>query len=322
VHLDLTTSAADRERQYYECDAWIGYLCERQTAKGIEVLYTASDIGGEFTVRYFPATDLEHQSLDEIPPRPDEKEVAQQEDPIANLYTKLNRFLRKIQADDGPNQEPQHPAWEKIYREIVPRSEYPGKWSQKDCQRFSGYWEDIKALRVTPNPPAGTHPNYSPTLLSASQNIYDAEATRRESINTRCTAILSTAGILGTLVVAASQLGLIQQGGSLKPFAWVVYVFFVVSLLYLIWSIVVALRVHGGIQGEAVDARDLHLSDTIQPLDQYNCNMAKINLLYGTFNWCLNNKFKDLLHSAHVCLRNGLIAIIIAGALSPWLLTK
>jgi hypothetical protein len=50
--------------------------------------------------------------------------------------------------------------------------------------------------------------------------------------------------------------------------------------------------------------------------------MAKINLLYGTFNWCLNNKFKDLLHSAQACLRNGLIAIIIAGALSPWLLTK
>jgi hypothetical protein len=123
-------------------------------------------------------------------------------------------------------------------------------------------------------------------------------------------------------VVAASQLGLIQQGGSLKPFAWIVYVFFVISLLYLIWSIVIALRVHGAIQGEAVDARDLHLGDAIQSLDQYNCNMAKINLLYGTFNWCLNNKFKDLLHSAQACLRNGLIAIIIAGALSPWLLTK
>jgi hypothetical protein len=39
VHLDFTSSAADRERQHRERDAWIGYLCERQTARGSAVVY-------------------------------------------------------------------------------------------------------------------------------------------------------------------------------------------------------------------------------------------------------------------------------------------
>jgi hypothetical protein len=165
------------------------------------------------------------------------------------------------------------------------------------------------------------HDNSSPTLLSFSQKIYDAEATRRESINTRCGVVLSTAGILGTLVVAASQLGLIQQGGSLKPFAWIIYLFFVISLVYVLRSIMIALRVQGGIQADIVDAHDLQAGKPASFLDQYNCNMAKTNLLYGTFNWCLNNKFKDQLHAAQLYLRNGLIAIIIAAVFSPWLLT-
>jgi hypothetical protein len=167
-------------------------------------------------------------------------------------------------------------------------------------------------------PPGGDQgKNFNPTLLSFNQKIYDAEATRRESINTRCGVVLSTAGILGTLVVAAGQLGLIKQGSSHKPLAWIIWALFVISLVYVLRSIIIALRVQGGIQAELVDPHDLHSDMPSQLFDQYNCDMAKTNLLYGTFNWCLNNKFKDQLHAAQLYLRHGLIAIIIAGAFSP-----
>ncbi len=41
-------------------------------------------------------------------------------------------------------------------------------------------------------------------------------------------------------------------------------------------------------------------------------------LLYANYNWCLNNEFKYRLQSAQRALRNGVIAVIIAGAVSPW----
>ena len=287
-------------------------------------------------MRYLAANDLQHLSFTAIPAPPDQEAVQAPDDPIPRLHTKLEEFLRIGRAKDGPDQEPNPPAGEKIYRQFIPQSRYPRNWSQTDFNDFNTYWtEDIQVLSVTQDQADAGHANHeapvaqganevkssSPTVLSASQRVYDAEMTRRESINARCTTVLSTAGILGTLVVAASQLGLIHQGGSLKPLAWIVYIPFIISLIYLIFSIIIALRVQGDIQGEVFDAHDLRV-DATRPLDQYNCSVAKINLLYGMFNWCLNNKFKYRLQSAQRCLRNGLIAIILAGALSPWALTS
>jgi hypothetical protein len=270
-------------------------------------------------MKYYAATDLLHQNFQKAPPPPSKEEIQAAGDPTEPLFERLNHHLQGLQQEDGANQEGNPPLRKRIYRQFIPRIKYPANWSKEDCKDFETYWaNDIKTLSVVPD----KHPDSSPTLLTISQKIYDAEATRRESLNTRSTAVLSTAGVLGTLVVAAGQLGLIHQGGSRQPVAWIVYAFFVISLGYLLNSIITALRVHSGIQGEVIDARDLHDIDPRHPLDIYNRDAAKSNLLYGTFNWCLNNRFKILLQSAQVCLRNGLIAIIIAGALSPWLLTK
>ena len=235
-------------------------------------------------MRYFPASDLGHQSLEEMFSLPESH------DPTKDLYTYLKGYLQTLQATDGAEQKSQLPIQAEIYRQLVPRAKYPKNWSQKDIDRFDDYWEtDIKVLSVTPKhtgaswvnlakpvtPGDDQGKNFNPTLLSFSQKIYDAEMTRRESINTRCGALLSTAGILGTLVVAAGQLGLIQQSSSHKPLAWIVYALFVVSLVYVLRSIIIGLQVQGGIQGEVIDADDLHPDKPSQPLDQYNCNIAK-----------------------------------------------
>lgn len=275
-------------------------------------------------MRYLAANDLQHLSFTAMPAPPGQEAVQAPDDPIPRLHKRLEEFLRIAKARDGAHQEPNPPAAAKIFRQFIPQSRYPRNWSQTDFDDFTTYWnDDIQVLSVTQGHAQGSNEdkNSSPTVLSVSQRVYDAETTRRESINTRCTTVLSTAGILGTLVVAASQLGLIHQGGSLTSLAWIVYIPFIISLIYLIFSIIIALKVQGDIQGEVFDPRDLRV-DATRPLDYYNCSVAKINLLYGMFNWCLNNKFKYRLQSAQRCLRNGLIAIILAGALSPWALTS
>jgi len=281
-------------------------------------------------MRIYAVTDLQHvRSM-----APAEEGAPVPADQSERLYLRLAAYLRTDHDKDGADQDTDPEPLARLYHQFVPRSRYPGNWGQADLKDFNDYWtHEISVLYVTPpppptpqvNPPTGQAPalpddkNSSPTVLSISQKIYDAEVTRRESINTRCTTVLSTAGIVGTLVVSAGALGLMLQSSSHKPLAWIVYIFFLVSLAYLACSIATALRVQGDIQGEVIDARDMHVDSTLT-LDQYNRRVAKTNLLYGTYNWCLNNKFKYRLKAAQYLLRNGVIAIAIAGALAPWLL--
>jgi hypothetical protein len=165
---------------------------------------------------------------------------------------------------------------------------------------------------------AGGPGHHVPTLLTTSQRIYDAEATRRESINTRAGALIGTAGILGSLVVAAGQLGLDQKSGAFGIAAWSVLVLFVISLAYLAASLLLALRVQGARQGAVVDPTDLPATAAERTSDGlYNIRIAEVQLESFVYNYRLNNELKYLLLSSQRCLRNGLLAIILAGVISP-----
>ena len=63
---------------------------------------------------------------------------------------------------------------------------------------------------------------------------------------------------------------------------------------------------------------DLSAGSGQQDVDDYCMRLAKRNLTYTVLNYEVNNRLKFQLHSAQRCLRNGIIAIIIAGGLSPW----
>jgi len=205
--------------------------------------------------------------------------------------------------------------WWKVI--LFPSLKYPENQRAADETYFRTEWgKDIKGLSD-----GHAQNSCSPTLLASSQRVYDAEITRRESINTRCTTVLGTAGILGALVVAAGQLGLIQQRGSFSLVALIIYIPFFLSLVYLGFSIAVALKVQGEMQGNVVGPADLSRGQPRLGLNKYNINMAETNLLYAMANWYLNNNFKYRLNSAQRYLRNGIIAIIVAGVLSPWPLT-
>jgi hypothetical protein len=260
-------------------------------------------------MKIYAATDLQHEATPAGAP-------GDPESYLAGLHDQLLNDL------SGRGCGPKRPAG---VATVFPSPKYPQESRDGDKTQFERDWGDIGALSIGA-PPAGGHaagrdsppPTSGPTLLSASQRVYDAEISRRDSINGRCSAVLNTAGILGALVVGASQLGLIR--GSFDWAAWIVYPLFVISLAYLTFSIVIALQVQGDIQGNVLGAQDLHrLGPEISP-NGYSVYLAKADLLYATSEWCLNNEFKYRLNSAQRSLRNGIIAVIIAGALAPWAL--
>jgi hypothetical protein len=201
---------------------------------------------------------------------------------------------------------------EKLTEQLLPPWKYRPDTDQQGF--FDGYKQAVSSL----SDPGPAQDGYSTTLLGASQRIYDSEVARRESINTRCGAVLSTGGILGTLVVAAGQLGLAQKKGPFDVAAWATLALFIVSLLYIGTSITMALAVQGARQGSAADPTDLPPDSAEETkAGVYSIRMAKVYLRYTIANYELNNILKSRLHSGQRCLRNGIIAIIVAGMLSP-----
>jgi|SRR5215813_1275508 len=203
-----------------------------------------------------------------------------------------------------------------MWRSVVEQL-FPG-WVYHPAADQEGYFDSYRQAVNELNNPGGVQNGYAPALLAVSERIYDSEVSRRESINARCAALLSTGGILGALVVAAGQLGLAQKKGSYGTAALIVLVLFIVSLLYIGASIVMALAVQGSRQGSIVDPTDLPPKGGNElNTDPYALRLAKVHLTYTIQNYASNNALKFKLVSGQRCLRNGIIAIIIAGILSP-----
>jgi hypothetical protein len=261
----------------------------------------------------YSANDLEHRSLPKFP------NLQTLHQGPSDQFDALKAELEQLVEDGGLGPGSAGSQWSRrIARQLLPDARYPRSLRLDDKNSLDHYMNSIPQLKGVDKPPKDT--TNSPTILAISQKAYDGEATRRESINGRCTAVLSTAGILSALFVAASQLGLNLQNGPVKTQGWFVLGFFLVALAYLVYAIIIALRVHGDIQGEVIDLSDLIASSPQSGQDDYNYNVAKVLLIDGKVNWCLNNNFKYRLNSAGRALRNGVIAISIAGALSPWAL--
>jgi hypothetical protein len=219
-------------------------------------------------------------------------------------------------ADEPDPCDPGNRYKESWIRQVFPGWKYPPRLGEQD-KCYYGKYND--AIREIASPKIGQG-SYSPTVLGASQRMYDEEASRRESINTRCSAVLSTGGILGALFVAAGQLGLAQHKGSFGIATWPLLAVFIIALVYLGSSIIMALAVQGSEKGNVMDPADIRAGGYSQDLDGYNIRLAKKNLTYTVLNYAVNNLLKFQLNSAQRNLRNGIIAIIVAGILSPWAL--
>jgi hypothetical protein len=128
-------------------------------------------------------------------------------------------------------------------------------------------------------------------------------------------------GLVGSLVVAAAQLTLENKHTASGRGADIVLACFVVSLLYLALSLVQALQVQGDEQGGVVDPTDLQpRNGEPEHEGSYAVRVASEHLRYTVYDYEVNNRIKFRLLCSQRCLRNGIIAIIIAGIASPWAL--
>jgi hypothetical protein len=161
--------------------------------------------------------------------------------------------------------------------------------------------------------------NHKETLLAESQRVHDAEGSRRESLNTRAGVLVGVIGVIGSLVVAAVSLTLTNKNNVSGSAVDLVLAFFILSLVYLTLSLVQALQVQGDWQGAVIDPTDLQPKNhETHDGDSYAVRVAAAHLRYTVYDYKLNNRIKFRLLCSQRCLRNGVVAIIIAGIASPW----
>jgi hypothetical protein len=99
--------------------------------------------------------------------------------------------------------------------------------------------------------------------------------------------------------------------------------FYVLSLAYFALAVFAALAAQGSreeVRGNVIDPTDLTPSSPMTRDDKgaYDLQLAKTLLRYTTENYKVDNLLTYRLRGAQRCLRNAVLAILVAGVLAPW----
>lgn len=184
-------------------------------------------------------------------------------------------------------------------------------------QLFEAYDQAVSGLRHR------VGDQHQGTLLEIAQHMYDAETDRRSAIETRAGVVVGAAGLLGSLVVAAGQLAVTRTAPHLSLAGWIMVVFYILSLAYFALAVVAALGAQGSreeVRGNVIDPTDLTPSSRFSRDEKgaYDLQLAKTLLRYTTENYKVDNLLTYRLRGAQRCLRNAVLAILVAGVLAIW----
>jgi hypothetical protein len=156
----------------------------------------------------------------------------------------------------------------------------------------------------------------SKLLIDSSTLIYQGEASRRESSNTRGGSLLAATGVVGTIIVAAGTLASQRIPATLSTLAWIVVILYVTSLVYIGIAMVLAVKVQTPRQVDVLGPDNLLPADA-DP-DVYGVSVTNAMLTSVIKNYSIINSQSGELRRGFLCFRNGAIALIIAGILVPF----
>jgi hypothetical protein len=192
-------------------------------------------------------------------------------------------------------------------------------------RHFGGYSADINAMAN--DPPSSDDQK----LLAQSWKLFDNEAGRRNSIDTRAAAIMSALGLAATLVTGVGFT--VLKDTSVPPAArWIILLFYILSLGYLVRTMLLLFQVHGDVPRYTPDPSDLltataDLRPTPQALQTtpegnigilsaYDRRLACKIMAYTVENYKINNVQQETLFVAQKALRNAILAVVLGGTVA------
>lgn len=175
-----------------------------------------------------------------------------------------------------------------------------------------------KALTAMENSPASAD---DAKLLAQSWKLFDNEAARRNSIDTRAAATMPAITLAATLVTGVGFT--ILKDVSLPPSSrWIILVSFLISLIYLVRTMLLLFLIHGAISRYTPDPSDLvTYPNDLRPaagagaaaVSLYDRRLACKIMNYTVNNYKINNIWSDALFVAQRAFRNAIIAVVLGG---------
>jgi hypothetical protein len=191
-----------------------------------------------------------------------------------------------------------------IFTEVIP---WPtAKQTLNNPNVFNPYTTAVNAIEQTA-PSAD-----DPKLLDLSLKLFDNDASRRTSIDSRAGTMMSAITLAATLVTGVGFTTLKDTTGLSSAVFWAIFVTFLLTLLYLTITTVLLFWIEGEIPRYTPDPRDVQKSQPANP-STYSRDVAVKVLRYTIDNYKVNNRVMDRLEIAQKCFRNALLVLVTGG---------
>jgi hypothetical protein len=152
-------------------------------------------------------------------------------------------------------------------------------------------------------------------LLAQSWKIFDNEAARRTTIDTRAAAMMPAITLAATLVTGVGFSVLKDE--SIPALArCVILASFLLALVYLVRTMVLLFKIHGKVFRSTLDPSDLPPPLSRARTSSYDRKIACKILRYTVANYRVNNLQTDTLFVAQHAFRNAIIVIVLGGAIA------
>jgi hypothetical protein len=191
-----------------------------------------------------------------------------------------------------------------ILDEVVPRITPEAQLNP--AAEFDAYTRAVTAIAAAPVT------DDDPKLLDLSLKLFDNDASRRASIDSRAGAMMSAISLAATLVTGVGFTAFKDTSGLSKGTFWAMFVTFVLALLYLTITTVLIFQIQGRIFRSTPDPRDLPTPPPATP-SPYSRGMAVRILRYTIDNYKINNRVVNRLWIAQKCFRNALLVLVFGG---------
>ena len=156
----------------------------------------------------------------------------------------------------------------------------------------------------------------SSMLLATARQMFDDDATRRQSIDSRAGLLLGAVGVAAALVTGVGLSSLASFSASLKPTEWLALAVYVVVVIFLGRTAVIVLGLHGTLIRHMLGPEDLMAENGQSGLDDER--RIALELLADTIeNYKANNVAMDRLSVAQQSFRNAVISLVGGGAVIP-----
>lgn len=158
-----------------------------------------------------------------------------------------------------------------------------------------------------------------PKLLAQSWKIFDNEAARRNSIDTRASAMMPAISLAATLVTGVG-FTIFKDATLAASATLIIMATYLVALVYLVRTMILVFRIHGQVFRNTPDPSDLPVPESVAanppPPSGYDRILACKIMTYTVLNYKVNNVQSDLLFVAQRTFRNAIFTITMGGALA------